>query len=134
LSFGPANGATGINASTPIFVRFSQEMVASSVDSGAVLYENGSPAARAIQFEDDGRTLLVTPSAALPYGAPVTLFLAAGLRDQQGQLMAAPHTVSFTVEPAPVLAVTSLSPPSGPAGATITVNGKGFSDIPGVNT
>ncbi|TMQ73780.1 MAG: hypothetical protein E6K81_02925 [Candidatus Eisenbacteria bacterium] len=133
VSVGPANGATGIDASTSIFVRFSQRIAPGSVDSGAVLVVNGAVAGRATRYEDQERSVFVTPTIPLAYSARCSLYLPAGLRDQEGQLLPAPVTSVFTVQAPPVLAIHSVSPPSAPVGCPITINGDGFSSIATVN-
>jgi YVTN family beta-propeller protein len=62
------------------------------------------------------------------------LTLTTTARDEQGQALASDVHSTFTVQLPPTLAIESLSPPSAPAGATVTINGQGFSAIPASNT
>src|SRR2546427_1125476 len=109
-------------------------MTRGSVDSGAVLVVNGAVAGRTARYEDQERSVFFTPTIPFAYSARCSLYLPAGLGDQEGQLLPAPVTSVFTVQTPPVLAIHSVSPPSAPVGTPITLNGEGFSSITTVNS
>ncbi len=133
VELGPADGATGINAGTQLFARFNQRMQA-TVANAITVRVNGSAVSAVKSFSDGGRFVLVTPSAPLPFGATGQIEVAAGALDTDGQTLAAGGQATFTVQDAPALALSSLSPPSGPVGASVAINGAGFSPTPALNT
>jgi DNA-binding beta-propeller fold protein YncE len=133
LQLSPADGATGLNATTPVAVRFNQKM-APGVTGVIELRVNDAPVQGDFRLEDEGRLVLFQPFAPLPYGATCRLSVAGGVvTDTDGQLLADGATASFTVQAAPAVNVTTITPPSGPAGASVVIGGMAFSTTPGGN-
>ncbi|MEO5617867.1 MAG: Ig-like domain-containing protein, partial [Candidatus Eisenbacteria bacterium] len=133
VELGPADGTTNINAGTQLFARFNQRMQA-GVAGDITVRVNGSPVNATKTFSDGGRFVLVTPAAPLPFGSSCQIEVAAGALDTDGQALANGGQATFTVQTPPALALRNVSPPSGPLGASIAINGEGFSPTPALNT
>jgi YVTN family beta-propeller protein len=125
--FGPPNNSNGINAGSSVFVKFNQKMDLASLNSHFGMFANGTPVAGTLHLENLGATAIFQPNAAVAYSARCSLLVRAGALDQQGQTMAtSAHAGYFTQSP-PTIAITSLSPPAGPLGSQVVINGTGFS-------
>jgi YVTN family beta-propeller protein len=134
VDMGPADGATGINFNTSLFVRFSQPMDSTSLEGALTLTQNGSTTARTLSFSNGYRVVLIIPYNPFPYSANGVLQVASGAMAIAGQTLASTSTTHFTIEPQPDLKIASVSPPSGPPGVPITLTGEGFDLIPARNT
>jgi YVTN family beta-propeller protein len=127
VQFGPPNGASGINAGSAVSVLFNQAMTLSSLNSHLALSANGAPVPGTLSLQNQGMLGVFKPSAALPYSAHCTLTVRAGSSDTDGQVTSTDASSAFTIQDPPTVSLVSLSPPSGPPGASITINGTGFS-------
>lgn len=133
LTTGPTDGAVGIDPGTRILVRFSQRMDFASVTSNLTLHAAGSPVAGTFEAHEDGRVMLFRPGQQLPFGASCTITMAAGALDLEGQALAAPRVVNFTIGPAPPLAITAITPRAANGKAPLVISGRGFSRVPAEN-
>ena len=127
VQFGPPNNSTNINAGSAVSVLFNQAMSQSSLASHLTLLANGSPVPGVLSLQNQGVLAVFQPSAPLPYSANCTLTVRAGTQDTDGQALGADAHTAFTIQDPPAISLVSLSPPSGPPGASITINGTGFS-------
>ncbi|HUL98831.1 MAG TPA: beta-propeller fold lactonase family protein, partial [Mycobacterium sp.] len=127
VQFGPPNGASGVNAGTAVSVLFNQAMTLSSLNSHLALSANGVPVPGTLSLQNQGMLAVFKPNTALPYSAHCTLTVRAGSSDTDGQVTSTDASSAFTIQDPPTVSLLSLSPPSGPPGASITINGTGFS-------
>lgn len=132
--FGPAEGASDVNAGTAVFARFNQRMNTDSLPTYMHLKVGGvSSVAGSFAFQDQGRTAVFQPSANIPFNSACTLFVEAGARDLDDQLTLAQQFASFTVQAPPQLTVDALTPPAAGTGAAVVISGEGFSGTPSNN-
>jgi hypothetical protein len=101
LSVSPANGATGVNTSTPVTAILSEEMLPSSVNASTVELRTAAnvlvPAV--ISYNNNTRTINLQPSAPLAGGAVYKATVkggTSGVKDESGNCLAASYTWSFT--------------------------------------
>ncbi|MGH7740422.1 MAG: Ig-like domain-containing protein, partial [Candidatus Eiseniibacteriota bacterium] len=127
VQFGPPTGSSGINAGSAVSVLFNQAMSQSSLATHFTLVANGSPVPGTLSLQNQGTLAVFKPNAALPYSANCTMTVHAGSADTDGQVLSANASSAFTIQAPPSVTLLSLSPPSGPPGASITINGSGFS-------
>jgi chitodextrinase len=116
--FTPANGAAGVNAGATPTATFNEAMNASTITSSSFRLEDASNATVAATASYDAATkrAKITPQSALAYGGTYTATVvggASGVKDTQGNALAANVSWSFTVEAAPpqLLVVTSTARP-----------------------
>jgi hypothetical protein len=62
------------------------------------------------------------------------LHVSAGLRDAEGQELAADDSATFTVQAEPTLGIAVVTPPAGDPGTEVTINGDGFGTVAAQNT
>jgi YVTN family beta-propeller protein len=135
IEMGPADGAVGIDASTELFVRFSQSMNPDSIGRYLVVWNGLAPLnVFQVHLEEDGRVAIVTPPAPFTFGVTCSLKVVRNAPDREGQRLADSSMTRFTIQPQPSLALTSASPPAGPSGASVVIEGDGFSAVPAQNT
>ena len=113
----PADGATGVAASTAVAATFSEDMDPASLTTATVtLTRQGaaSPVAAGVRYDAGTRTATLTPAAPLAAGATYTARVrggAGGARDAGGTPLAADKTWSFAVAAAantsPVATITA---------------------------
>uniref|UniRef100_A0A832IBH5 Matrixin family metalloprotease n=1 Tax=Eiseniibacteriota bacterium TaxID=2212470 RepID=A0A832IBH5_UNCEI len=132
VALSPASGATGINAGSPVAVRFNQRMTPGVVDH-ITLTANGQPVAGTFSVQEQGRFIVFRPAAPLPFLASCELAVAPGATDLDGQTDAAGGRSAFTVEAQPVVTIMSLAPPAGPPGTAVVIDGAGFAPVTGDN-
>lgn len=131
---GPSDGASGINTSTEVVVRFNQPMDLASVTQALGLTANGSPRSGTIRLEQGGRDVFFRPTSALPFDAQCVLSMAAGALDTDGQALAVGATSTFRTEVQPILSLTAITPPAAAAGASVVLSGSGFNLVGALNT
>ena len=127
VQFGPPTGSSNINTGSAVSVLFNQAMSQSSVASHLALTANGSPVPGTLSLQNQGMLAVFKPAAPIPYSASCVLTVHAGAADTDGQVLSTDASTSFTIQPFPSVALSSLSPPAGPPGASITLSGAGFS-------
>ncbi len=132
---GPADGATGILAGSPLFARFNQPMDSLSLVGALQLTSGGSGSLPGAFSLAEGRTVAIfQPQSPLAYGQSYTWSVNGGALDSDGQSLLSPAQAGFTVEPAPTLSLASVYPPAGPVGTVLTLAGTGFPVTAGLHT
>jgi YVTN family beta-propeller protein len=127
VRMGPPQGAIGVNAGSAVFISFNQHMQHATVESHfSLVNANGTPVAGSFSYSNQDEMMVFQPSAPLPYGANFTMTLLHGALDAESQAVVADNSVTFTVQTPPALALTSITPPAGPAGAPVVLSGAGF--------
>jgi YVTN family beta-propeller protein len=133
VRFGPTDSATDINAGTAVFARFNQRMNAASVSARMSVCLPSGPVPGTFRFEEEGRVAIFQPERALAFSAPCTLRVLAGTTDLDGQGTLADAASAFTTEPPPPVSLQAIGPPAAAAGATVVLEGEGFSPIAAQN-
>jgi Concanavalin A-like lectin/glucanases superfamily/Bacterial Ig-like domain/Bacterial Ig domain len=117
-SVSPAAGAAGANAGAIVTATFNEAMSPASVSASSFRLETtaGTPVSATVAYDATTRTARLTPQSALTYGGTYTARVvggAAGVKDAQGNALAADHEWSFSVEASPpqLLVVTSTTRP-----------------------
>ena len=88
-SIDPANGATGVPATTSIAVTFSEPIESASVTSQTFrITTGGNGIAGAFAFGNGGRLVTFTPASALPFSVAITVELTSGITDLAGNPLA----------------------------------------------
>ncbi|WP_240669966.1 PQQ-dependent sugar dehydrogenase [Actinoplanes solisilvae] len=97
-STSPAGGTTGVAVNTPITVRFSEDMTASTITAANLeLRGPGSTLVnRTVTYDQVAQAATITPSAALAASTPYTVTVKTGVTDAAGNALAANHQFSFT--------------------------------------
>ncbi|WP_199582837.1 DUF4082 domain-containing protein [Blastococcus sp. TF02-9] len=108
-SVSPAAGATGVAATAPVTVSFSEPVRATS--GSVVLTAGTTPVAGTVAASGD-RAVTFTPSAALASGTAHTLTVT-GVTDLAGNALATPFTSTFTTADTVRPTVTSVTPAAG---------------------
>lgn len=86
VSVSPANGATGVQTSASLAVRFSQAMDQASFNTSSFALLDGAAAVQGtITLQPDGLTALFQPGTMLRNGASYQVSLSAAIRDTYGQ-------------------------------------------------
>lgn len=93
LSSEPAHGATGIDPTSAIRLRFSEPMSYGSVASGLTISPSFS---YSVSLQDAGREIVILPSNPLPAGTHLISY-GVGFTDLAGIALANPGSVRFTV-------------------------------------
>jgi hypothetical protein len=118
-SITPTSGATGVSATAPVRVAFTQPLDDSTIDASSVRLTDAGNAnvPAALAYDDDTRTVTLSPSSPLTPGGAYTLRLSTGLRSDDDTPLAAAVTSSFAVASAAIgPAVASTSPAQGATG------------------
>ena len=141
---GPANLNTGVPVTTSVVVDFTEPINTSTVNSATfkLLLGNNppsgtSPVQGTFSFVNENSRVIFRPAAALNFNQVYTIVLSSGIRDvsQPTSSFLKGSITTFTTESDPSLPhITYIDPPSGVAGADITVVGKGFDPDPLRNT
>jgi hypothetical protein len=98
VSSTPADGATGVAASTTINVVFSEPVI--SVDTSTFRVDASGSAIGGPVSMVSTSSYTLTPLAPLPANTTITVTLLAGIHDGAGNVLApAPATFSFTTAP-----------------------------------
>jgi YVTN family beta-propeller protein len=133
LTFGellPLNGVINVSATTAILATFSRGVDPASVTSSTFyLVKQGdtTPIPVNYGFASGNKKVSLDPVSALEYGETYEVNITAGVTDEaSGPLQGAPILSSFTVQPAPPLAINGVNPPSATVDVNIVVSGAGF--------
>lgn len=123
----PIAAAVDVERGVAIGVRASEPLDPSTVNAQTVAVRNGAGVliAASIGITDHGSMIGIRPDVLLPGGTYTVLLN--GVTDRAG-LAIAPHSFTFTIVPAPIIA--ALTPSEGAAGTEVTVSGSGFGDDP----
>lgn len=121
-SIVPAAGATGVATSAPVRITFTQPLDEATIDAGSVRLTDAADATvpAALSYDDDARTVTLTPTASLAPGAAYTVRLSTGLRSDDETPLAAAVTSAFaTASNVIAPAVASTAPGQGATGVAI---------------
>jgi hypothetical protein len=132
-SVSPANGSTGVSVSASITATFSQAMNAATINATTLQLLDGSTAVPAtVSYNSSTLTATLQPLAALAASKTFTATVSggsSGVKDINGNAMAANYTWSFTTAAAPPpisITAVSLNPASviggTPSTGTITLS------------
>lgn len=132
IAASPANGATGVSPNAVVTVTFSERMNAATVNASTIslrITSSGTAITSIVTYNADTRVATLTPSGPLSQNVNYTLTVSTGVRDEQGNAMAAPYSLSFTVGDTTPPTVVSTVPADGATGvATNTIVGATFSE------
>ncbi|WCB95822.1 hypothetical protein DSM104299_04573 [Baekduia alba] len=121
-SIVPAAGATGVATSAPVRISFTQPLDESTIDASSVRLTDAASTAvpAALSYDDDTRTVTLTPSASLTAGATYTVRLSTALRSDDDTPLAAAVTSTFATASAVIApTVASTAPAQGATGMAI---------------
>ncbi|MGI9043509.1 MAG: Ig-like domain-containing protein [Gemmatimonadaceae bacterium] len=132
IAASPANGATGVSPNAVVTVTFSERMNAATVNPSTIslrITSSGTAITSIVTYNADTRVATLTPSGPLSQNVNYTLTVSTGVRDEQGNAMAAPYSLSFTVGDTTPPTVVSTVPADGATGvATNTIVSATFSE------
>jgi uncharacterized protein YkwD len=101
IRFRPLDGTKTVARTAVLSVRFSQAMARASTRAAFHASVDGKAIAGKITFAENNTVLVFTPTSKLPYGAKVTLAVAAGALSASGATLSKVADAVFTVEPKP---------------------------------
>ncbi|MBI3595608.1 MAG: Ig-like domain-containing protein [Nitrospirae bacterium] len=119
----PQNGATGVDLTEIIGVRFSEPVDVTTLNSGSVSLTGSGTVDSIISPSEQGLMVFLVPKAKLSPGTTYTLSVTSAVRDTSGNPLVS-FTRSFTTIPAPV--ITNVSPNHAPGSAGVTIAGQNF--------
>ncbi|MDH3198095.1 MAG: Ig-like domain-containing protein, partial [Candidatus Krumholzibacteria bacterium] len=124
----PGNGAINVASDAAIVLRFSEGINTGTLAANFHLVRSDLTGigGNATILSDDSLVIFV-PLSPLGFDENLELTLDTGLQDKFGNGLVAPYVLVFSTEPEPPLSVSSLAPNKGIAGATVVINGNGFS-------
>jgi uncharacterized protein YkwD len=99
--FRPRNGTEEVDRDADLSVRFTRKMDRASTEKAFAATVNGHRVAGSLQWFENDTVLLLDPKGNLPYGAKVTLKVAASARSVDGVALDRSRSVSFTTVPKP---------------------------------
>ncbi|MGH7164138.1 MAG: kelch repeat-containing protein [Nitrospiraceae bacterium] len=127
----PSTGATGVDLTQIIGVRFSEPVDVRTLTATSVTLSGGASAVPAtISPGESGLMVFLVPTAPLSPGTTYTVSLTANIKDTAGNALT-PFTSQLTTVAAPT--ITSFTPPSGTAGTTVTISGTNFDPVANKN-
>jgi hypothetical protein len=119
-SVTPSDQATGVAPTAAIRVAFDRPLDDATIDAVGLEDAGGSPVGVARSYDDDTRTVTLTPSATLNPGASYTVRVGTGLRSDDETPIAAPFSSSFaTASAVAAPAVASAVPSQGATGVAL---------------
>jgi RHS repeat-associated protein len=122
----PANGATDVDRTEILGVRFSEPVDVRTLTTTSVTLTGGGPVVATISAGEQGLLAFVVPSAPLAPGTTYTLSLTSDIKDTTGNPLT-PFTSQFTTVAAP--SITSFTPDSGAVDTAVTITGTNFDPI-----
>ena len=127
----PPNGATGIDLTQVVGLRFSEPVDVTTFYPGSVTLSGGGTVDATISPSEGGLLVFLVPKARLAAGRTYTIALAGGVLDTARNPLV-PFRSSFTTVAAPV--ITGLLPNHAAPGAGVTITGQNFdARAPGKN-
>jgi uncharacterized protein YkwD len=122
IRFRPAADTKDVDRAAPISVRFSKPMERRSTARAFNVSVAGKPTAGAVRWAERDTVLIFTPASPLPYGATVSIDVAAGARDVSGTALAMAAHATFTTTAKPSIVPAT---PKAPSPATMAAVGGG---------
>jgi len=123
VRFRPADKATTVDRTATLSVRFSAAMAHRTTKAAVAVSADGKPVIGKLTFAEKNTVVVFKPSSALPYGARVTMSVAATATDAGGTALAEAAKAAFrvvdkpgTAAKRPVTAPHVTRPTSGPSG------------------
>jgi RHS repeat-associated protein len=131
----PPNGATGVDLTEIIGVRFSEPVDVTTLNAGSITLTGSGTVDSIISPSasggEQGLLVFVVPRAPLSPGTTYTLTLTSAITDTAGNPLI-PFTSTFTTVAAPV--ITSVTPDHGPADTAVSIIGENFDpSVPTLN-
>ena len=129
VSMTPGSSAPSVKVDAAIKITFSEAIDDATIKGNFSLKDNahGTFVGGTASFLKDDSIIAFTPSKPLDFGTSYELNLKTGLKDLYGNGLAQPYSSSFTTEPMPPVALSSLAPSKGVPGSFIVISGVGFS-------
>lgn len=98
VRFRPVNGATGIERTAVLSVRFTEKMSRATTAKALSVTADGKPVAGKVAWAVGNTVLVFTPRSALPYGAKVVMTIGTDGTSAIGAALAEPAVGTFTVK------------------------------------
>jgi len=119
VRFRPRDGWADVSRFAAVSVRFTKPMGHASTEAAFHVVAGDTPVNGTFRWAEGDTVLVLTPSAALPYGAAVALSVDIEARASDGLALAETRSAAFTVEPrpAPVARPAPTAPPKPPSSA-----------------
>ena len=123
----PADGSTGVVASTNVTATFSADINQSTLSNSTFTLQQGAnpPVAATLSYNTTTHTATLDPNTDLQAGQPYTATItggSTGVTDTSGNTLAASKVWTFTVASGPTLSVTGVSPADGSTGVVASTN------------
>ena len=112
IRFRPGADSTNVDRAAPISVRFSKPMERRSTARAFNVSVAAKPIAGAVRWAERDTVLIFTPASPLPYGATVSMDVAAGARDVAGAALAMAAHATFTTAAKPSITPVTPKAPS----------------------
>ena len=128
VSVSPADGRTGVSASTSVQATFSRPLDTATVGAGTFYLRDaqaGMVVSTSVGFADGNRRASLTPFTALGFNREYEVVIS-GVRDMSANVVDNPTLLSFTTESPPPLSLDAVSPPASTPGVDVVVSGHGF--------
>ena len=103
VRFRPVTGATAIDRTAALSVRFTQPMTRGTTAAAVTVTAAGKAVKGAILWGESDTVLRFTPAAALPYGAKVVFTVGTGATSRTGVPLAAAAHTTVTIKAKPVV-------------------------------
>src|SRR5205807_3103866 len=126
----PPSGATGVDLTEIIGVRFSEPVDVRTLTATSVTLSGNGSVTATLSPGEQGLMAFVVPSAPLAAGTTYTLSLTSEITDTSGNPLT-PFTSQFITVAAPT--ITGFSPASGTVGTAVTITGTNFDPVASEN-
>jgi len=126
----PPSGATGVDLTEIIAVRFSEPVDVRTLTTTSVMLTGGGPVSAMLSPGEQGLMVFLVPSLPLAAGTTYTLSLTSDITDTSGHPLSV-FISQFTAVAAP--SITSFTPDSGTIGTAVTITGTNFDPVTSKN-
>ncbi|MBI3995682.1 MAG: Ig-like domain-containing protein, partial [Nitrospirae bacterium] len=131
VAVSPSDGATGVDLTEIIGVRFSEPVDVTTLYPGSISLTGSALGGGAVDSMigpsasggEQGLMVFLVPKTKLSPGTAYALSLTSAVRDTSGNPLV-PYTTNFTTVPAPI--ITGVTPNHAPGGAGVTITGQNF--------
>lgn len=129
VRFRPVDGAAAQDPASALSVRFTQAMDRSATAAALTVTAAGKAVAGKVSWAESDTVLVFRPTAALPFGATVTMAVGAGAASASGVPLGTAASGSFTVKakPAPAKVAAPAKPKPAPKPVPVPKPGSGGS-------